>query len=573
MNMTHRFPQKEMLRYEQKSSFVSGEKYIFIMGQLRAPGQIKPEDFALGAKVCRDGVEAYPFREAELRRRNTDRDFYWTLTDEGDGTVSLWSEGAKRYLTLTENGAVFSKKKQYFTVTENGGLFRFAWKAPQGITYWLRASARAESPSGLVFTSGDKNDASSFALAQRVYGIPKAPQGEKKLTVGTYADIHIDYGIQLFRPYLRKGAMEMAKKYARRYDLDAVIMCGDSISDNGSGKSYPRGGAMQGKWPYDRWLKTRNLLHETLQKSFQNPENRGNIFYLTGNHEYQCGDRQPEGQTYNAAYYTDLLPADLMHPMVQTVEVGLGSDQCLLCYEYRVKGVPFLVLNTPVYPLIPGRSIPERPNPAHTLAQIDWLEERMNEIEKELGNKAVVFVSSHFPVRPNQYGNTANAVSPNYDAYIKINEVLSRFPNLFFFYGHTHGGDIHPTFTRTCETMEATVPVELGLSEADGKPLLTAQENPERGRFRSDILETEGFHHLYGGSLSFYSNRWFANDGKKKNSPLTHIEVPFFQGVAVEVYEDRVVLTMNNFGTKAGVTDYLPGANYNIEPLVCLLKK
>ncbi len=573
MKETRRFPANQLLRYQQKSNVVSGNQYLLIMGNLRAPGQIKPEAFALKAKICRDGLEAYPFREAELRVLKTDREFLWTITEEENDTVSLWSEFAKRYLTLQENGLTFSKKKQCLTLKKNGGLFRFGWQDKQGVTHWLRAAVREESPSGFVFTSGEKDQASSFALAERVYGIAKQPQGVKKLTVGTFADIHVDYGIQLFRPYLRKGAMEMAKKYARRYDLDAIVMCGDNISDNGSGKSYPRGGAMQGKWPYDRWLKTRNLLHETLQKSFRNPENKGNIFHLTGNHEYQCGDRQPEGETYNAAYYTDLLPADILHPMVQQVEVGLGNDQCLLCYEYRVKGVPFLVLNTPVYPLIPGRSIPERPNPAHTLDQIAWLEERLEEIKEELGDKAVIFVSSHFPIRPGQYGNTANAVLPNYDAYIKINEVLSRFPNLFFFYGHTHGGDIHPTFTRTCETMEADVPVELGLSEADGKPILTAQEDPERGRFRSDILETESFHHLYGGSLAFYSNRWFANDGKKKNSPLTHIEVPFFQGVAVEVYEDRVVLTMNNFGTKAGVTDYLPGAKYTIEPLVCLLKK
>ncbi len=573
MRETGRFPANHLVRYEQTSTLVAGEKYILVMGHLKAPGQFKPEDFALRAKICRDGAEAYPFREAELRALKTDREFYWTVTDEGEGKISLKSDFTNRYLNLNENGMMFSRKKQALTVKENGGLFRFGWQATDGTVHWIRASVREESPFGFVFTTGQNGNASSFALAKRVWGIAKDPRDQQKLTVGTYADIHVDYGIQLFRPYLRKGAIEMAKKYALRYDLDALIMCGDNISDNGSWKSYPRGGAMQGKWPYERWLKTRNLLHETLQKSFRNPANKGNIFHLTGNHEYQCGDRQPEGKTYNAAYYTDLLPADILHPMVQQVEVGLGSDQCLLCYEYRVKGFPFLVLNTPVYPLIPGNSMPERPNPAHTLAQIDWLEERLTEIERELGNKAVIFVSSHFPIRPNQYGNTANTVAPNYDAYIKINRVLSRFPNLFFFYGHTHGGDIHPTFTRTCETMETDVPVELGLAEADGKPILTAQEDPERGRFRSDILETEGYHHLYGGSLSYYANRWFANDGKKKNSPLTHIEVPFFQGVAVEVYQDRVVLTMNNFGTKAGVTDYLPGAKYKIEPLVCLLKK
>ena len=121
--------------------------------------------------------------------------------------------------------------------------------------------------------------------------------------------------------------------------------------------------------------------------------------------------------------------------------------------------------------------------------------------------------------------------------------------------------------------MEYNSPIALPLTGENGDLHLGLQDAQERGRFRSDLVLAQGYHHNYGGSMSFYYNDYFANDGKKKPSWLTHLEVPFFQACAVEVYDDRVIVSLQNFGTKAGVRDYLPGAKYDLEPLVCLLKK
>ncbi len=568
-----RFPKNEKVHYSQKSTFISGEKYIFVMGHIMPPGKVKYKDMALRAKPCRDGLEVYPFHEAELRTLKTDRELLWTVTDEGNDTISLWSDTARRYLNLNENGIQLSKKKQSLTVQQNGTLVRFGWKDKTGQIQWIRLSLRAEAPYGLVFTSGPSDSASSFAMAQRVFGISKKPQGKRKLTVGTFSDIHIDYGIQLQRPYLRRGVMQAAKGYAKRYDLDALILCGDSISDNGSHPSLPRGGALQGKWPYDRWLKTRNLLHKELQKSFHNPLRNGNIFHLTGNHDYQVGDRQPEGKSFNSAYYTDLLPADIMYPLIQKVNVDVSSDECLLCYEYQVNNIPFLVLNTPVYPLVPGARFPERANSGHTAEQYEWLENRLQEIKDKQGYNAVVFVSSHYPFWSSQYAQTKAHFAPNYDVYVKMSNLFEQFPNLFFFYGHAHSGDTLPTLAETSETMESIAPISLTYDKNGGDRQIITQEHQERGRFHSDVLETEGFHHMYAGSISFYETHYFANDGRRKVSGLTEIDVPFIQGCTVEVYEDRAVVTMNNFGPKAETLACLPGSTYKLKPLTVMLKK
>ncbi|MBQ5820644.1 MAG: hypothetical protein IIW31_05365 [Clostridia bacterium] len=555
----YRFPRGELICYEQQENFVSGEAYVLVMGSLAAPGVLKPCDHALRARISRDGVEAFRFNESDLREKKTDRDLYWVISDEGDGTVSLWSPALRRYVNLGDQSLTLSRKKQRLTLSRNGALLRFS-VCINGTEYFLRAAYRSEAKHGLVFTVGTANASSSFAILSRVHGISKAPKGTPRLTAGTFADIHIDYGIQLFRPYVRRSAIYTAKGYQRRYDLDAVIMCGDSISDNGSNPGYIYGGAMQGKWGYDRFVKTRNLLHSALQESFRNPENKKHVFHLSGNHEYQVGDRQPEGKRFNSAYYVDLLPSDLMYPLYQKMDVDLGCDENLLCYEYRVKGIPFLVLNTPAYPLIEGKAVPERSTPAHTMEQAEWLQARLSEIEAELGQNAVIFVSSHYPFHPNSFGEV------NAQVFLKMEGLLNRYPNLFYFYGHHHGGNQHPTLRETRENLASHTPVAF---DGDVHPV----ESYDRARLRSDVIRALGFCDNYGGSMSYYKNDYFANDGKKKPTYLTHIEVPFFQGLAVQVYEDRVVLTMNNFGTKKGVSDHLPDSSYSLKPLVRMLKK
>jgi len=43
--------------------------------------------------------------------------------------------------------------------------------------------------------------------------------------------------------------------------------------------------------------------------------------------------------------------------------------------------------------------------------------------------------------------------------------------------------------------------------------------------------------------------------------------------MVAEVYEDRVVLTMHNFGKKKDTLERLPNASYKLKPLICPLVK
>ena len=570
MEKTYRFPKNQWLRYRHVPEYQSGEEYVLLMANIHPGGTDKAGDYALRAKACRDGVEAFRFTEANLRKKKTDKDLYWTITDEGDGFVSLWSATARKYLTMDDQGLWLSRKKQLLTLRQNGTQYRFFVRDKEGKAQFIHASFRDEVEGRVTFTAANRAADTTFGLFRRAtVDLPRKPQGKPILTAGTYADMHIDYGLQLKAPFMRGNILKTARGYRNRYDLDAVIMCGDNMSDNGS---HFDNGAVQGKWPYDRWQITRTRLNKALRGSFRNPEKADNILYLTGNHEYQAGDRQPEGQSFNSAYYTDLLPEGVTHKIYQKMDVDQGPADNLLCYQYRIGDIHFLVLNDPAYPFIKWK-FPERSEPGHTLEQAEWLEARLADIEKELGNKAVVFVSSHFPFNRGEFSATYGVGHPNMEAFLKMNRAMMRFPNLFYVYGHVHGGTNWITMTHTAETMGHLSPVELSL-EDNGEFLdLVSQESSEKEKFRSDVVLTEGFHHIYGGSLGFFQNPYFETDGKKKNSTLSAVVCPFYQGLVIEVYEDRVVLTMQNFGTKKGVLDYLPNATYQLKPLVCPLVK
>ena len=569
MESAYLFPKDELLRYQHVFPFVSGEKYLLVMAYL-IPSGGRPFDYALRAKEARDGLEAFRFTEEELRKKKNDKDLYWTVTDLGDGAVTLFSETANRYLALDGQGARLSKEKTPLKLTFNGTLLRFSSLDGE----WnLRCAGRSEVPVRLIFTSGKDAMSSSFGLFRRKHGIPVRPEGQPRLTVGTITDIHVDYGIQLFRPYLRKSMIRSALGFRRRYDVDAMLICGDIISDNGSGSSYPRGGAMQGKWPRERFLRVQKLLDGALRRSFRREEVSKNLFYLSGNHDHQVGDRQPAGKTYNSAYYTQYLPKDIRNVLTETADVAEGPKENLLCYQYEVNGYDFLILCTPFYPLIEGHPVPERPCPAHDLRQVRWLEQRLNEIEAKKGKNAVIFVASHYPFRPGCFaGGDAQGIN-NIDACLQMEDLLNRYPNLFYFYGHFQGGDLRVCLRHTAENMCVHSPVALRAVEENGIKKAVTDDSYDRARFCSDVIDGLGFHEEFAGGMVYYKTHYFKNDGVKVDTWLTHLELPFFQGCAVEVYDDRVVLTMENFGTKAGVYDYLPDATYKLTPVICPLVK
>lgn len=181
----------------------------------------------------------------------------------------------------------------------------------------------------------------------------------------------------------------------------------------------------------------------------------------------------------------------------------------------------------------------------------------------------MIFVQSHYPFHRGCFISHNKLCKSNLDAYVKMDEAMNRYPNLFWFYGHVHGGDEWITHSRSAECMQTHAPVEMTLSEAGN---IVSPDSPDRGNFRSDLLIGKGFKSVFVGSLAYFETSYFKNDGVRLRSGLTELEVPFAQGLAVQVYEDRVVLTMENFGTREG-TARIRGGSYRPKPMVYPLEK
>lgn len=117
--------------------------------------------------------------------------------------------------------------------------------------------------------------------------------------------------------------------------------------------------------------------------------------------------------------------------------------------------------------------------------------------------------------------------------------------------------------------MQTHAPTEMALNEQGG---LTCFDSPDRGNLRSELTVGTGFKSIFAGSLAYFETSYFMNDGKRYRSGLTELDVPFSQGLAIEVFEDRVVITTENFGTRKG-TALIRNGSYKIKPMIYLLKQ
>lgn len=557
------FSAKELLKYRQVPAPVFGEEYLITAATMLNRTGLRYKDYAMVAAAAENGLQALLFDEETLRPRTTDRDLYWRLCDEGEDKVSLLAPSVGQYLNLTGQGAFLSDQKQALTLRANGTVFRFSATDETGTERYLRCVPCDGAPFGYVFTASTETNATCFALLRRERGLSVKPEGKPILTVGSVSDIHIDYNLQAKAPYIRKSVRQAAVRYRRRFDLDILITCGDNTSDNASYPALNRG-ALQGKWPRAKFLQVQRLLQKALRHSFRDESKSDRILWLSGNHDSQLGDHQPEGQCFNSADFSEYLPKGITHRLTRPAPMDVGVQEELLCYEYRVGQVPFLVLNTPLCPIdhkLPF--FPHRPSPGHDLEQAEWLAERLKQIEEEQGRNAPIFVLSHYPFHRGTFLCNSTVCSHNLDAYLALDKTLNRYPNLYWCYGHVHGTDDWITHRYSGEMTISHAPVEMAVENG----AIVGPDSPDRGNLRSDLAIGVGFKSVFVGSLAFFETSYFKNDGKKFNSGLTELEVPFSQGMVFELYDDRIVLTMQNLGTEKG-TALIQNGVYRPSPVV-----
>ncbi|MBO0600606.1 metallophosphoesterase [Sporosarcina sp. E16_3] len=168
-------------------------------------------------------------------------------------------------------------------------------------------------------------------------------------------------------------------------DYDVIIFNGDMISD-GRQESYN---------------KLKELVNNNLQKE---------AFFTIGNHEFFKND----GNEAAINRFLDF------------------SDENNVFYEKSINGYPFIFLGTESWGPI---GAPTKDSAVLSKEQLDWLEESLI---KHAKSRCPIFVFLHQPI---PYTLTGTDIRYYENCIIQSKElmdILNRFPQVFYFSGHTH---------------------------------------------------------------------------------------------------------------------------------------
>ena len=109
-----------------------------------------------------------------------------------------------------------------------------------------------------------------------------------------------------------------------------------------------------------------------------------------------------------------------------------GEPQ-LLAYHYVIKRFDFICLNTSHEMLEGGK---QNTNYAYSDGTMNWVDNKL----EELGKDKTVFVVGHFPFR-DSHSLSSSSKGMTVECDNKFKSILSKYPNVLYFYGHDHGTD------------------------------------------------------------------------------------------------------------------------------------
>ncbi len=336
-----------------------------------------------------------------------------------------------------------------------------------------------------------------------------ATSDEPLITIGTVSDGHVDYGLQNSDPYIRNSyitAMDTLKEAG----VDIILDGGDMLSDNEDlGKTDFR-------WEprvYDKVI-------ASYKKYSSEASTTGITLWACGNHDYEVG-RLKEGafsegdyNSYKGFMQTMLetagQPVSLYTQKMDTPNsVNTVTEDNWLGVHYKVKGFDFIVINPPY-----------ANSTYFTVGTLKWLDETLAGI----GAEKTVFVTAHYPLYDNRnlshVGDGLSGVN-----YTKFKNVMNKYDNVIYLYGHNHGTDTGYISSDTYERITHY--------DKDGKVVM----------FRS--IQPTSFITAFMGSAGYYSYSY--NPGG-----LTAADPYIIQVMTITVYANRIEFRMINCGEKEG---------------------
>ena len=126
----------------------------------------------------------------------------------------------------------------------------------------------------------------------------------------------------------------------------------------------------------------------------------------------------------------DIYDTDANAYFQRNMPAGASSDiRHVLAYHYNIDGVNFMVLNTPFI------GTDNHSNYVYDEDSLRWVENKMWDI----GEDKTVFFIAHYPLSTDKNVTSSKSVLASTQRVLK-NEILDKYPNAVYLYGHDHGG-------------------------------------------------------------------------------------------------------------------------------------
>ncbi|MFR5749033.1 MAG: metallophosphoesterase, partial [Thomasclavelia spiroformis] len=239
---------------------------------------------------------------------------------------------------------------------------------------------------------------------------PVSATEEPLLTVAFMSDLHNQQST-LESGNIRNSITKVCDDLAANENTDVLVIGGDVTSD--SYVSKPVLESVLGK-----------VVNETNKVT-------KNTLWITGNHDYNAGERDG----YDSAPYYEFYMKENVGELsdLDSYYEEYKREPQLLAYHYVIKGFDFICLNTSHEMLEGGK---QNTNYAYSDGTMNWVDNKL----EELGKDKTVFVVGHFPFR-DSHSLSSSSKGMTVECDNKFKSILSKYPNVLYFYGHDHGTD------------------------------------------------------------------------------------------------------------------------------------
>ena len=482
------------------AAFVSGESYVLSIGGINDVKGAFGDACVMGEEAEGYGLD-YAKRPDTLSAASK---YLWKITQNADGTVTLYSAYAKKYLNMKKDVAYLDAAPQNLNAEISGGKIKIYTKI-DGETYYLRFTNLYKTYS--CWHAGTGTSSNQFTM----YGTaemskPKEYDNTGKtplFSVACFADLHVDYGIQSWTKPIRKTTVDAVNKLKALGGANVILIGGDILSNNSN--DY---------WDNTLAAKAQKTVYETMMDGSTD----WLVLPVTGNHDSEAGvaagssEYSGDWEPYLTEWVGDFVA-------VQRNENSKFKE--ILCYRYTLGGIDFIGINTP-YLANRGSGL--------LTSQADWLEDQLEEIGKD---KTVV-VTSHYPVLHAQYPVTS---LDNRDARAAFETVLNKYPNVLYCYGHVHHNDSEYAWYSAAELIRPT-----------GNTTLNSDNS----------YTTNGFINCHMGSMGYYNNQY-------QPGGLLAVEPQVVQFMKMDFYEDHITFNYYNVGEKSGDPQVYEITSYTVK--------